>query len=105
MADDSGVRGGRKFSLGQLGDSNGALSLDHPLTPRQTLLTIAAVSFASIVGLLLLVLEGEELVDVSLVPVAELVPLGLVELPWLPGPVLGDTALVLVLLLPVSVLY
>jgi DNA-binding CsgD family transcriptional regulator len=36
-------------------DMNGALLLDRPLTPRQTLLTIAAVSFVSIVGLLLLV--------------------------------------------------
>jgi DNA-binding CsgD family transcriptional regulator len=33
----------------------GALLLDRALTPRQTLLTIAAVSFVSIVGLLLLV--------------------------------------------------
>lgn len=44
---------------GRLEDSNGALLLDHPLTPRQTLLTIAAVSLASIVGLLLLVACAE----------------------------------------------
>ncbi|HEX5258593.1 MAG TPA: helix-turn-helix transcriptional regulator [Sphingomicrobium sp.] len=44
---------------GGLGDSHGALSLDQPLSPRQTLLTIAAVSFGSIVGLLLLVACAE----------------------------------------------
>jgi DNA-binding CsgD family transcriptional regulator len=43
----------------RFGDINGALSLDHPLTPRQTLLTIFAVSFGSIVGLLLLVACAE----------------------------------------------
>jgi DNA-binding CsgD family transcriptional regulator len=42
-----------------LGDQRGALLPDQPLTPRQTLLTIAAVSFASIVGLLLLVACAE----------------------------------------------
>lgn len=46
-------------SAAQLGDNRGALSPDQPLTPRQTLLTIAAVSFASIVGLLLLVACAE----------------------------------------------
>lgn len=44
---------------GLSGDQNGALLLDAPLTPRQTLLTIAAVCFASIVGLLLLVACAE----------------------------------------------
>jgi DNA-binding CsgD family transcriptional regulator len=44
---------------GWSGDQNGALLLDAPLTPRQTLLTIAAVCFASIVGLLLLVACAE----------------------------------------------
>jgi DNA-binding CsgD family transcriptional regulator len=58
--DEQGVRGQhRQFSPGRLGHSTGALSLDHPLTPRQTLLTIAAVSFGSIVGLLLLVACAE----------------------------------------------
>jgi DNA-binding CsgD family transcriptional regulator len=38
-----------------LEDDNGALFLDQHLSPRQTLLTIFAVSFGSIVGLLLLV--------------------------------------------------
>jgi DNA-binding CsgD family transcriptional regulator len=58
--DEGGVRERRgEASFGQLEDSTGALSLDHPLTPRQTLLTIAAVSFASIVGLLLLVACAE----------------------------------------------
>jgi len=60
MADEGGVRERRRgLSFGQLGDSNGALSLDPPLAPRQTLLTIAAVSFGSIVGLLLLVACAE----------------------------------------------
>jgi DNA-binding CsgD family transcriptional regulator len=48
-----------KPSLAALEDTFGVLSGDHPLTPRQTLLTIAAVSFASIVGLLLLVACAE----------------------------------------------
>jgi DNA-binding CsgD family transcriptional regulator len=47
------------FGPGQLEDSHGALLADHPLSPRQTLLTIAAVSFGSIVGLLLLVACAE----------------------------------------------
>jgi DNA-binding CsgD family transcriptional regulator len=47
------------IETGRLGDSHGALSLDRPLSPRQTLLTIAAVSFGSIVGLLLLVACAE----------------------------------------------
>jgi DNA-binding CsgD family transcriptional regulator len=38
-----------------LEDVHGALLLDHPLTPRQTLLAIFAVSMGSIIGLLLLV--------------------------------------------------
>ena len=42
-----------------LGHGNGALLLDDQLTPRQTLLTIAAVSLGSIVGLLLLVACAE----------------------------------------------
>ena len=42
-----------------LGDNYGALLSDQPLTPRQTLLTIAVVSFTSIVGLLLLVACAE----------------------------------------------
>lgn len=46
-------------SLGRLGDNYGALSTDQPFTPRQTLLTIAVVSFTSIVGLLLLVACAE----------------------------------------------
>lgn len=46
-------------SAAQLGDNRGAPSPNQPLTPRQTLLTIAAVSFASIVGLLLLVACAE----------------------------------------------
>ncbi|HEV2594602.1 MAG TPA: helix-turn-helix domain-containing protein [Sphingomicrobium sp.] len=46
-------------SLAELEDTHGALLADYPLTPRQTLLTIAAVSFASIVGLLLLVACAE----------------------------------------------
>jgi DNA-binding CsgD family transcriptional regulator len=46
-------------AFGQLEDSNGALLLDQPFSPRQTLLTIAAVSLASIVGLLLLVACAE----------------------------------------------
>lgn len=37
------------------GDETGAPTLDQPLSPRQTLLAIAVVSFVSIVGLLLLV--------------------------------------------------
>jgi DNA-binding CsgD family transcriptional regulator len=48
-----------KPSVAVLEDTYGALSPDHPLTPRQTLLTIAAVSFVSIVGLLLLVACAE----------------------------------------------
>ncbi len=39
----------------RLEDTIGALFLDQPLTPAQTLLTIFAVSLGSIVGLLLLV--------------------------------------------------
>lgn len=39
----------------RLEDTNGALFLDQPLTPVQTLLAIFAVSLGSIVGLLLLV--------------------------------------------------
>ena len=46
-------------SPAQLGDNHGAPSTDQPLTPRQTLLTIAVVSFTSIVGLLLLVACAE----------------------------------------------
>jgi DNA-binding CsgD family transcriptional regulator len=46
-------------SMVEFEGSHGALSLEHPLTPRQTLLTIAAVSLASIVGLLLLVACAE----------------------------------------------
>ena len=47
-------------------------------------------------------MELEELVGVSLVAEEELVPLGLVELPWLTG----YSVLVLTLLLvPVAVLY
>lgn len=42
-------------SSARLEDTHGALSLDQPLTPRQTLLTIFAVSLGSIVGLLLLI--------------------------------------------------
>lgn len=48
-----------RLSLAQLGDNHGALSTDQPLTPRQTLLAIAVVSFTSIVGLLLLVACAE----------------------------------------------
>lgn len=48
-----------KPSLAALKDTYGALSPDRPLTPRQTLLTIAALSFVSIVGLLLLVAVAE----------------------------------------------
>lgn len=42
-------------SSARLEDTPGALSLERPLTPRQTLLTIFAVSLGSIVGLLLLI--------------------------------------------------
>ena len=42
-----------------IGHGNGALLLDDQLTPRQTLLTIAAVSLGSIIGLLLLVACAE----------------------------------------------
>lgn len=42
-------------SLAGLENTPGALTLDTQLTPRQTLLTIAAVSLGCIVGLLLLV--------------------------------------------------
>lgn len=44
---------------GWVGDATGALSLNEQLTPRQTLLAILAVSFLSIVGLLLLVACAE----------------------------------------------
>jgi len=43
----------------ELEDTYGALSPDHQLNPRQTLLAIAAISFLSIVGLLLLVASAE----------------------------------------------
>jgi DNA-binding CsgD family transcriptional regulator len=46
-------------NLAALEETYGALSDDHPLTPLQTLLAIAAVSFVSIVGLLLLVACAE----------------------------------------------
>ena len=45
--------------LGRFEDTNGAPTLDQSLTPRQTLLTIFAVSLGSIVGLLLLVACAE----------------------------------------------
>jgi hypothetical protein len=47
-------RAGRPTSISPE-DANGALILDRPLTPRQTLLAIFAVSIGSIIGLLLLV--------------------------------------------------
>jgi DNA-binding CsgD family transcriptional regulator len=47
------------MSDGLLQDETGALLLDAQLTPRQTLLMISAVCFASIVGLLLLVACAE----------------------------------------------
>ena len=42
-------------NFASLEDDNGALLPDRPLAPRQTLLTIFAVSIGSIIGLLLLV--------------------------------------------------
>jgi hypothetical protein len=46
-------------SPAELEGKHGAHSPNQPLTPRQTLLTIALVSFASIIGLLLLVACAE----------------------------------------------
>ena len=58
---DDGVAEGGSGSVPGLrfGETNGAQSLDQPLSPRQTLLTIAAVSFGSIVALLILVACAE----------------------------------------------
>jgi DNA-binding CsgD family transcriptional regulator len=50
---------GRRPSLARFEDSHGAPSLDQPFSPRQTLLTIFALSLGSIVGLLLLVACAE----------------------------------------------
>lgn len=50
---------GQQLSAAAAEDRTGALLLDQPLSPRYTLLAIAAVSFVSIVGLLLLVACAE----------------------------------------------
>jgi DNA-binding CsgD family transcriptional regulator len=53
------VQGHPKAVFDLLGDDQGASLPSQSLTPRQTLLTIFAVSFGSIVGLLLLVACAE----------------------------------------------
>lgn len=58
-ADEGAVLQLPSNSSRRLEDINGAASPDRPFSPRQTLLTIAAVSFLSIVGLLLLVACAE----------------------------------------------
>lgn len=54
--DDRAAEGGSgSVPAHRFGETNGAQSLDQPLSPRQTLLAIAAVSFGSIIALLILV--------------------------------------------------
>jgi DNA-binding CsgD family transcriptional regulator len=58
--DDRAAEGGSGWVPGRrFGETTGAQSLDQPISPRQTLLAIAAVSFGSIIALLILVACAE----------------------------------------------
>jgi len=57
--DGTAEGGGGSGPSRRFGEVNGAQFLDQPLSPRQTLLTIAAVSLGSIVALLILVACAE----------------------------------------------